>query len=84
MQPALALLCLGATLLPAASGHLWAWMYSLPRHPPDEAALGRRAGPGDDLEEVSGVPSRGVLGRAGGGQGDRGTGSCSRAGSWGG
>ncbi|XP_035203401.1 dickkopf-related protein 3-like [Oxyura jamaicensis] len=53
MQPALALLCLGATLLPAASGHLWAWMYSLPRHPPDEAALGRRAGPGDNLEEVT-------------------------------
>ncbi|XP_068516963.1 dickkopf-related protein 3-like [Anas acuta] len=52
MQPVLALLCLGATLLPVTCGHLWAWMYSLPRHPPEEAALGRRAGPGDNLEEV--------------------------------
>lgn len=52
MSPAI--LCLIAWLLPAASGYLWAWMYSLPQHPPDEATLGRSAGPGDNLEEVSG------------------------------
>ncbi|KAM6042508.1 uncharacterized protein LJ206_019294 [Theristicus caerulescens] len=48
-----AILCLVASLLPAASGYLWAWMYSLPQHPPDEAALGRSAGPGANLEEVT-------------------------------
>lgn len=50
MSPAI--LCLIASLLPAASGSLWAWMYSLPQHLPDEAALGRSASPGDNLEEV--------------------------------
>ncbi|XP_010583996.1 PREDICTED: dickkopf-related protein 3-like [Haliaeetus leucocephalus] len=51
MSPAI--LCLIASLLPAASGYLWAWMYSLPQHLPDEAALGRSASPGDNLEEVT-------------------------------
>ena len=44
-----AILCLVASLLPVAPAHLWAWMYSLPQHPPHEAAS-----PGDNLEEVSG------------------------------
>ncbi|XP_069732792.1 dickkopf-related protein 1-like [Phaenicophaeus curvirostris] len=41
------------TLLPAASGYLWAWMYSLPQHLPDQAALGRSAGHADGMEEVT-------------------------------
>ncbi|XP_064030319.1 dickkopf-related protein 3-like [Pogoniulus pusillus] len=51
MSPAV--LCLLASLLPAASGSLWAWMYSLPQHLPHEATLGRSASPGDKLEEVT-------------------------------
>ncbi|XP_025928719.1 dickkopf-related protein 3-like [Apteryx rowi] len=45
-------LCLLATLLPAASGYLWAWMYSLPQHPPGEATLGRSAKAPGSPEEV--------------------------------
>ncbi|CAM9841788.1 unnamed protein product, partial [Bubo scandiacus] len=45
-----AILCLVASLLPVAPAHLWAWMYSLPQHPPHEAAS-----PGDNLEEVTPV-----------------------------
>ncbi|XP_049657062.1 dickkopf-related protein 3-like [Accipiter gentilis] len=56
MSPAI--LCLIASLLPAASGSLWAWMYSLPQHLPDEAALGRSASPGDNLEEVTACSPR--------------------------
>lgn len=57
-----AILCLLAWLLPPATGHLWAWMFSLPQHSPDAAALGRS--PGADLEEVrsGGPPGEGGLG----------------------
>ncbi|XP_032566946.1 dickkopf-related protein 3-like [Chiroxiphia lanceolata] len=48
-----AILCLVAWLLPPAAGHLWAWMFSLPQHPPDAAALGRNPGPGSNMEEVT-------------------------------
>lgn len=75
MSPAV--LCLVAALLPAASGYLWAWMYSLPQHLPDEAALGRSGSPGDNLDEVSGgCHPPGVALLAGRGC------SCSRGGSW--
>lgn len=56
MQPFPALLCILAALLPAAAAHLWAWMYALPQHPPDRAALGRSAGPGGNAEEVRASP----------------------------
>lgn len=72
MQMSPAILVLIASLLPAASGYLWAWMYSLPHQPPEEAALGRSASPGDKAEEVrDGCPVRwvphgeGVLGAGG-------------------
>nr|XP_025041987.1 dickkopf-related protein 3-like [Pelodiscus sinensis] len=34
--------------LPAAHGYIWAWMYSLPYHAPDQAALPRSASPPAD------------------------------------
>ncbi|XP_062451334.1 dickkopf-related protein 3-like [Rhea pennata] len=46
-------LCLVAALLPAASGYLWAWMYSLPQHPPGEATLGRSAKAPGSPEEAT-------------------------------
>lgn len=52
-----ATLCLVAWLLPAGSGHLWAWMYNLPQHPPGP---GRSGGAGDSLEEVRGCPHPGT------------------------
>ncbi|KAM9520903.1 uncharacterized protein ACIB01_016774 [Guaruba guarouba] len=51
MSPAILILI--ASLLPAASGYLWAWMYSLPHQPPEEAALGRSASAGDKAEEAT-------------------------------
>lgn len=51
MVTSAATLCLVAWLLsPPAAGHLWAWMFSMPQHGPDAAALGRT--PGTELEEV--------------------------------
>ncbi|XP_064380576.1 dickkopf-related protein 1-like [Dromaius novaehollandiae] len=47
-------LCLVAALLPAAAGYLWAWMYTLPQHPPGDATLGRSAQAPGSPEEVSG------------------------------
>uniref|UniRef100_A0A8C3UP33 Dickkopf N-terminal cysteine-rich domain-containing protein n=2 Tax=Catharus ustulatus TaxID=91951 RepID=A0A8C3UP33_CATUS len=51
MVTSTAILCLVAWLLPPATGHLWAWMFSLPQNSPDAAALGRRSG--GELEEVT-------------------------------
>lgn len=31
--------------LPAAHGYIWAWMYSMPYHAPDEAALSKSSSP---------------------------------------
>ncbi|XP_065278889.1 dickkopf-related protein 3-like [Emys orbicularis] len=39
--------------LPAADGYIWAWLYSMPYHAPDEAALSKSSSPLADSKEIA-------------------------------